>query len=125
MGYVVQRKTGGVRGRPGRTTDETRWSCAGTLINNWYVLTAAHCQGKNPERRISKLRLGAWKVQGYGGKSIDKLPAEQNFDINEDDITKINTRVRHKNHPDIKEVSLYIVPTRKACTTVKTVSLIN
>ena len=35
--------------------------------------------------------------------------------MNEDDITKLNSRVRRKNHPDLKEVSLYIVPTRNAC----------
>ena len=33
---------------------------------------------------------------------------------NKDDITQLKTRVRPKNHPDLKEVSLYIVPTRKA-----------
>ena len=35
--------------------------------------------------------------------------------MNEDDIAKLKTRLRPKNHPDLKEVNLYIVPTRKAC----------
>ena len=37
-------------------------------------------------------------------------------EMNEDDIAQLKTRVRPKNHPDLKEVSLYIVPTRKTCT---------
>ena len=35
--------------------------------------------------------------------------------MTEEDIAKLKTRVRPKNHPDLKEISLYIVPTRKAC----------
>ena len=35
--------------------------------------------------------------------------------LHEDDIAKLKTRVRPRNHPDLKEVHLYIVPTRKAC----------
>ena len=35
--------------------------------------------------------------------------------MTEEDIDKLKTRVRQKNHPDLKDVSLYIVPTRKAC----------
>ena len=35
--------------------------------------------------------------------------------LHEDDIAKLKTRVRPRNHPDLKNVHLYIVPTRKAC----------
>jgi exonuclease III len=35
--------------------------------------------------------------------------------MTEEDIAKLKTRVRPKNHPDLKGISLYIVPTRKAC----------
>ena len=35
--------------------------------------------------------------------------------MTDEDIDKLKTRVRRKNHPDLKDVSLYIVPTRKAC----------
>ena len=36
--------------------------------------------------------------------------------MTEDDIAKLKKRVRPKNHQDLKEVNLYIVPTRAECT---------
>ena len=36
--------------------------------------------------------------------------------MEEEDIAQLKTRVRPKSHEDLKDVSLYIVPTRKACT---------
>ena len=35
--------------------------------------------------------------------------------MTEDDIAKLRTRVRPKNHPDLKRVNLHIVPIRKSC----------
>ena len=55
-----------------------QWVCGGTLINYWYVVTAAHCTAK-----LAYLRLGEWKVGGFGSDetSSEGLPPVQDFRI--------------------------------------------
>lgn len=39
-----------------RLNDKVWWHCGGTLINKWFVISAAHC-GK-----VDQVRVGEWKV---------------------------------------------------------------
>lgn len=71
--------------------EEVRWGCGGVLINTWFVLTAAHCQGGTERTRIRQVRLGEWNVAGYSGEVQNKdnanLPDEQDFEIGPGDVT--------------------------------------
>ena len=61
-----------------------QWVCGGTLINYWYVVTAAHCTSK-----LTDVRLGEWTVGGYGSDEtspVDALPPVQEFRIGQDNI---------------------------------------
>jgi len=86
LGFVEKEYVGTSAGRE-ITRDKMNWVCGGTLINQWYVLTAAHCQGKSPETTISRVRLGEWSVEGYGQETdTGELPDEQDFDITENNF---------------------------------------
>ena len=53
--------------------------------------------------------------QGNDKVYADMLNRIRIGNLTVEDISKLNSRVRHKDHPDVRDASLYIVPTRKAC----------
>ena len=115
LGYVEQKEILNQYGRTGRYREEIKWGCGGVLINLWYVLTAAHCQGKTTERKISKVRLGEWTVQGYGGGGVKDadLPPEQDFDITEYDVTvhnEFNTVFENDRKNIVNDIALIKLP---------------
>jgi len=72
------------RGTRGPLQKSVQWVCGGTLINHWYVVTAAHCTGK-----LTHLRLGEWSVAWYGTDENNydgDLPPVQDFLIGHDNI---------------------------------------
>ena len=104
LGYPDRRKI------QGREDKQTVYKCGGTLINHWYVVTAAHCQGKSTHSQISTVRLGEWEVGhdpdciSIDGTTNNCLNAAQDFliraeqvTIHEDYATRLNGRTYTRN----------------------------
>ena len=58
LGYTHTVKKWVEQERAIKTWNETKYDCGGTLINHWYVVTAAHCIYE----RLIFVRLGEWET---------------------------------------------------------------
>ena len=69
----------------------------------------------NSWEKFQVLNLNINYRQGKDKQYADILNRIRVGKMTDEDVALLKSRVRPKNHPDLKDVSLYIVPTRKTC----------
>eukprot|EP00092_Neocalanus_flemingeri_P015778 GFUD01017082.1.p1 GENE.GFUD01017082.1~~GFUD01017082.1.p1 ORF type:complete len:578 (-),score=97.32 GFUD01017082.1:48-1781(-) len=93
LGYPNRERKWIEKKRDWFTIDNIKYKCGGTLINHWYVVTAAHCQGSSKRSKISSVRLGEWEVGGdpdclrKGENDEFCLDPVQDFEISNEQVT--------------------------------------
>ena len=81
---------------------------------------------KNPDYHATFALENRWEMfqvinleinhrQGGDKDYADILNRIRIGEMSEDDINMLRTRIRPKDHPDLKEANIFIVPTRKVC----------
>merc|ERR1712061_245921 len=58
-------------GKVKRKGENIKWSCGGSIINKWFILSAAHCGPK-----VDYVRLGEWKVVDPKCEDLDDCERE-------------------------------------------------
>ena len=82
--------------------------CGGTIINEWYVLTAAHCcLSLNP--RDFKLKVGAYRLKDKGDiKDVDKITVHEGYSTSrhQNDIALFKLKSKISWRPGVSPVCL-------------------
>lgn len=107
LGYTSQRRSQIlVQGK--RVMEDFKvWVCAGTIINNWYIVTAGHCVTRAIS--ITNVRTGVWEVSDEKYK-LTNNPEKQDFTINNDNII-VHERFRIKRSNIENDIALIRLPT--------------